>query len=188
MGQQIQQQSTQIQAFQQLFDLLQNSADGDVDAILRRIRRGDDPDSILRAVHDGDPVIQPWLASAAASNDTSTRSPIWSFAQRERDLHLWVLAPATLGLGQRGSSPMSQLLPDAERRSLVGDRKTIQAAAPLLFESDGFEDLVDDRFDKLSARTWTLVPCEDGRFADLLRLYFMIEHPLYAFPRSRCLP
>lgn len=51
----------------------------------------------------------------------------------------------------------------------------------MLFGLPGFEILLDERIDKASAHTWTDVPCEDRRFSDLLRLYFIIEHDNFGF-------
>lgn len=50
-----------------------------------------------------------------------------------------------------------------------------------MFDIPGFELLLDKRIDQVSASTWTDIPCENRRFSDLLRLYFIIEHPVWAF-------
>lgn len=56
-----------------------------------------------------------------------------------------------------------------------------RTSAPSILGLPGFEYFFDDRFDRVPARAWTNVPCEDCRFSDLLRLYFIIEHPIFAF-------
>lgn len=174
-------QHAKLETFQQLFDQLQSRSEPDALGILQRIRRGNDPDSVLRLMQDGDLLMQPWLASAAPSN-LSTKSPVWSFAQREHDLYFWALAPAVLGLG-RYSTPAipSSSISLSNGWTLEVDEKAIRASVPSLLDLPGFENLLDSRFNQVSARAWTRVPCEDHRFSDLLRLYFIIEHPIFAF-------
>lgn len=118
----------------QLFSELRSRSEEDAAHLLQRIRRGADPESVLQMIRDGDLLMQPWMASAAANN-VSARSPLWSFAQREFDLHFWVLAPAHLGLGKRSSPPkVPHLLSSSEQWSVEGDKTTMQEAPPLFSE------------------------------------------------------
>ena len=52
---------------------------------------------------------------------------------------------------------------------------------PSLRSVPGFGILSDARFKKVSAKRWTNVVCDEVLFADLLMIYFAIEHPFFAF-------
>ena len=93
----------------ELFNHLRAKPNDEAADIYRRIRMGSDVDSSLKFLQDGDLFLQPAMASVV-SNQTATsfRNSIWGFSEREKDLYLWALSPASLGFTDRSKFNMIQ--------------------------------------------------------------------------------
>ena len=85
----------ELQSMRELYGHLQSRSNEEATEIYRRIRSGGEASSILRFIHDGDLLIQPFLAGAAR-NQTAQRSII-GLSQREPYLYVFSFLPRSQG-------------------------------------------------------------------------------------------
>ncbi|KAH7161823.1 hypothetical protein EDB81DRAFT_683887 [Dactylonectria macrodidyma] len=160
-----------LKAYQELFEILRTKSEDECLAILRRVRTGQDVQSILRHLQDGDLQLQ-----VALSPETRHR---YSFPLNSK-------MPAFL---LRVNNPYLQ---SHMYRHTIGGADKIEAnpSGSRVVVSD-FEDqyqapyhvarLIEPLLDSVKPSKWTSVPATDQLLRELLRVYFLHEYTQFPF-------
>src|SRR6185436_19176226 len=152
--------------YKRLYDLLRTKSEKDSVDILKRIRMGEEVDSIVRFIEDGDLLLQ-------LSLKPETRY-VYPFPHLRN-------VPAFLK--DEDNPYYDSLLLHAAvplQRPLTGDQRTLssQGQAPVTVPYDAAE-VVDPRFSSIRASDWTQVTDDSNLVVELLKVHFLLEYPSF---------
>lgn len=141
----------------------------DATAILQRIRRGEDPDSILRHLHTGDLLLELHVTPEAKPPGTFPGLPRVPRALQTPDnayLHSLVQEASIVSGSPSSSSSASE----------VHGRTKPQFSKPY-----AAVEVVDPRLDLIKPSEWTNVLTDDDLMRNMLRCYFRHEYQSLPF-------
>lgn len=169
IAEQFEELQTSHSTLQQLFAALQSRDDADAAAIYKRIRYGDDLESILRHVCDGDLLVQ-----MHTTPETRFRHQFpgriempTSVCTSENDYLKSLMYEATF-------APPNDASPQSEHHKL--SRVPDERFNPQYLKPYSAAILVDERLDMMMPSKWTTVCDDDELMRTLFRLYFQYEY------------
>lgn len=154
---------------QQLFTALKSRNDADASAIFKRIRSGDDVESVVRHVCDGDLLVQlRTVPETRFRHQFPSRIEMPTYIRTPRNHYLQSLTYEATYPPPDSASPQSG---DLALSICVNDRSRPQYLKPYAAAK-----IVDQRLDLVRPSQWTTVCDDDDLMRTLLRLYFQYEY------------
>ncbi|OTA97230.1 hypothetical protein M434DRAFT_387002 [Hypoxylon sp. CO27-5] len=155
------------QAYEDLFGILRSRSDEETAQVLQRVRVGEDASTIVKAVQDGDLLLQ-----LSLKPDIRFRYEFPYIREMPAHLNQWKnpYLESTLYKKTGMQSPQSPMY-------LESLRNVVDESHKIYLVPYHTVELVDPRISSMGVSSWTTVSSDNTMLRVLLQLYFVFEYP-----------
>ncbi|OTA65317.1 hypothetical protein K449DRAFT_421005 [Hypoxylon sp. EC38] len=159
------------QSYEDLFGILRSRPDEETSQVLQRVRMGEDASTIVKAIQDGDLLLQ-----LALRPDIRFRYEFPYIREMPAHLSRWKNPYLQSTLYEKTSiqSPHSPMYLES-LRDVVDESQKIYLVPYHMVE------LVDPRISSMSVSSWTTVSSDNTMLRVLLQIYFVFEYPFHPY-------